>query len=55
MRYTNWDVLLFPEGSKVPLQEFKTSCYVTEDPGMFGGNRTRLHTPRLPKTCNRIC
>ena len=33
MRYTNWDVLLFPEGSKVPLQEFQTSCYVTEDPG----------------------
>lgn len=51
MRYTNWDVLLFPEGSKTPLQEFKTSCYVTDDPGndffFFAnghGNVRFLHT-----------
>lgn len=31
MRYENWDVLLFPEGSKVPVQEFKTQCFVTKD------------------------
>ena len=31
MRYENWDVLLFPEGSKVPIQEFKTQCFVTKD------------------------
>ncbi|KAJ5621993.1 hypothetical protein N7528_005225 [Penicillium herquei] len=31
MRYENWDILLFPEGSKVPVQEFKTQCYVTKD------------------------
>ncbi|KGO43082.1 hypothetical protein PEX1_068690 [Penicillium expansum] len=31
MRYRNWDVLLFPEGSKVPIQEFKTQCFVTKD------------------------
>ncbi|KAJ6015793.1 hypothetical protein N7540_010384 [Penicillium herquei] len=31
MRYENWDILLFPEGSKVPIQEFKTQCYVTKD------------------------
>ncbi|OAL70931.1 hypothetical protein A7D00_4593 [Trichophyton violaceum] len=31
MRFENWDVLLFPEGSKVPLQEFKTNCFVTRD------------------------
>lgn len=33
MRYMNWDVLLFPDGPKVPLQEFKTGCFVTQDPG----------------------
>ncbi|EEH36475.2 hypothetical protein PAAG_06893 [Paracoccidioides lutzii Pb01] len=31
MRFENWDVLLFPEGSKVPIQEFKTQCFVTRD------------------------
>ncbi|MCJ1320939.1 hypothetical protein MMC15_006280 [Xylographa vitiligo] len=31
MRYLNWDVLLFPAGSKVPIQEFKTGCYVVQD------------------------
>lgn len=35
MRYMNWDVLLFPEGSKTPIQEFKTNCYITQDPGTF--------------------
>lgn len=32
MRYLNWDVLLFPAESKVPLQEFKSGCYVVQDP-----------------------
>ncbi|OAT08021.1 hypothetical protein BDBG_04018 [Blastomyces gilchristii SLH14081] len=31
MRFENWDVLLFPDGSKVPIQEFKTQCFVTRD------------------------
>ena len=33
MRYQSWDVLIFPERSKVPLQEFKTQCLVTRDHG----------------------
>jgi hypothetical protein len=33
MRYQHWDVLVFPERSKVPLQEFKTQCLVTKDHG----------------------
>ncbi|KAI4140405.1 MAG: hypothetical protein LQ341_003849 [Variospora aurantia] len=33
MRYLNWDVLLFPELSRVPLREFKTTCHVTFDTG----------------------
>ncbi|PLB49584.1 hypothetical protein P170DRAFT_510115 [Aspergillus steynii IBT 23096] len=36
MRYENWDVLLFPESSKVPLQEFKTQCFVIKDTGSPG-------------------
>ncbi|KAL1958853.1 hypothetical protein VTO42DRAFT_3690 [Malbranchea cinnamomea] len=31
MRYENWDVLLFPEGSKVPIQEFRTQCFAAKD------------------------
>ncbi|KAI5279113.1 hypothetical protein KEM52_004512 [Ascosphaera acerosa] len=31
MRYEDWDVIIFPEGSKVPIQEFKTQCFVTKD------------------------
>jgi hypothetical protein len=31
MRYRHWDVLLFPVGSKIPVQEFKTQCFVTRD------------------------
>lgn len=31
MRYENWDILLFPEGARVPIQEFKTQCFVTRD------------------------
>jgi hypothetical protein len=29
MRYQNWDVLIFPGDSNVPLQEFNTTCHVT--------------------------
>ena len=31
MRYENWDILLFPEASRVPIQEFKTQCFVVKD------------------------
>lgn len=33
MRYLDWDVLLFASDSKVPIQEFKTGCFITADPG----------------------
>ncbi|KAI9825644.1 MAG: hypothetical protein M1832_000988 [Thelocarpon impressellum] len=32
MRYKNWDVLLFAEDSKVPIQDFKAMCHVLQDP-----------------------
>ncbi|RAL08661.1 uncharacterized protein BO97DRAFT_460194 [Aspergillus homomorphus CBS 101889] len=49
MRYENWDVLLFPETSKVPLQEFKTQCFVTKDK-----ESPYLHSPALvtPASCS---
>ncbi|KFY37578.1 hypothetical protein V495_07093 [Pseudogymnoascus sp. VKM F-4514 (FW-929)] len=31
MRYQNWDVLLFSDKSKIPIQEFKTTCHVIQD------------------------
>lgn len=35
MRYQNWDVLLFPDQSKIPQQEFKTACQVIQDHGRY--------------------
>ncbi len=40
MRYQNWDVLIFPDLSKIPFQEFKTSCSVIQDPGKWTHLRT---------------
>ncbi|EMD59532.1 hypothetical protein COCSADRAFT_151853 [Bipolaris sorokiniana ND90Pr] len=30
MRYNDWDVILFPRDSHVPIQEFKTACFVSQ-------------------------
>lgn len=35
MRYQNWDVLIFPQRSRVPVQEFRTGCHTTVDIGGF--------------------
>ncbi|KAG9238660.1 hypothetical protein BJ875DRAFT_367344 [Amylocarpus encephaloides] len=35
MRYQNWDILIFPDQSKVPLQEFRTACQVIQDPETY--------------------
>ncbi|EXJ92566.1 hypothetical protein A1O3_01118 [Capronia epimyces CBS 606.96] len=42
MRYQNWDVLLFPGGSRVPIQEFDTKCYGLEQ--NFGVSTARPAT-----------
>lgn len=34
MRYGDWDILLFPGSSKVPMKEFKVACHVVHDSGM---------------------
>jgi hypothetical protein len=39
MRYQNWDVLLFPGNSRIPIQEFNTACHVVADQG----NQSRAH------------
>ena len=31
MRYQNWDVLLFPGHSRIPIQEFNSACHVLFD------------------------
>ena len=33
MRYEYWDVILFPAESHIPIQEFKTACYVSQGQG----------------------
>lgn len=35
MRYQDWDVILFPESSNIPFQEFRTACFCAQDPGML--------------------
>jgi hypothetical protein len=47
MRYENWDVLLFPEDSKIPLQEFKTQCFVIDDQGMLSSPHSRRSLTRV--------
>ncbi|ESZ99513.1 hypothetical protein SBOR_0078 [Sclerotinia borealis F-4128] len=50
MRYQNWDVLMFPnELCKIPLQEFKTSCQVVQDPEVHHSQSTALLLPTV--TC----
>ncbi|KAL4762353.1 uncharacterized protein BDW70DRAFT_167155 [Aspergillus foveolatus] len=51
MRYENWDVLLFPAKSKVPVQEFKTQCFVTRDRGTLPADspfRVSIHSWEPP-------
>ncbi|KAJ5757086.1 uncharacterized protein N7511_007268 [Penicillium nucicola] len=45
MRYGNWDVLLFPELSRVPIQEFKTQCFVAKDVDSPNLHRTAYQSP----------
>lgn len=33
MRYQNWDVLLFPGNSRIPIQEYNTACHVLFEQG----------------------
>ena len=47
MRYQNWDVLVFPELSKVPQQEYKTTCQVVQDHGKIIYPTWRISSSRL--------
>lgn len=35
MRYQNWDVLLFPGHSRIPIQEFNSACHILLDQGKW--------------------
>ncbi|KAI0114076.1 hypothetical protein GGR51DRAFT_505438 [Nemania sp. FL0031] len=54
MRFEDWDVLLFPKDSKVPLKEFKTNCHVVHDTefaytnGSYGLPTMTCFMPNLP-------
>ncbi|KAI2626352.1 hypothetical protein GGS21DRAFT_270265 [Xylaria nigripes] len=54
MRFEEWDVLLFPKDSKVPMKEFKTNCHVVHDSefaytnGSFGLPTMTCFMPGLP-------
>ncbi|KAK6865451.1 NADH dehydrogenase -like protein [Apiospora arundinis] len=51
MRYEDWDLLIFPQDSKIPLQEFKTQCHVVHDPEFaFTSGSYGLPTPNLLRT-----
>ncbi|KAL2351183.1 hypothetical protein BJ546DRAFT_361737 [Cryomyces antarcticus] len=49
MRYQLWDVLLFPEPSDIPIQEFKTACFVTQDPESGHLPVLTCFVPSLPR------
>ncbi|KAI1760716.1 hypothetical protein GGR53DRAFT_66107 [Hypoxylon sp. FL1150] len=54
MRFEDWDVLLFPRDSKVPMKEFKTNCHVVHDTefaythGSFGLPTMTCFMPAMP-------
>ncbi|TAQ89564.1 hypothetical protein B7494_g2131 [Chlorociboria aeruginascens] len=47
MRYQNWDVLIFPNDSKIPMQEFKTTCQVIQDSEFHYSQRDPLLLPTV--------
>ncbi|KAI0837739.1 hypothetical protein F5Y06DRAFT_270126 [Hypoxylon sp. FL0890] len=56
MRFEDWDVLLFPRDSKIPLKEFKTNCHVVHDNefaythGSYGLPTMTCFIPGLPSS-----
>lgn len=47
MRYLNWDILIFPATSKVPIPEFKTACHVVHDQEFLQTHNTVLLLPTV--------
>ncbi|KAK1824016.1 hypothetical protein LTR12_001549 [Friedmanniomyces endolithicus] len=52
MRFQDWDVLLFPSGSHVPLREFRTACYAQQDPDPMHPRATTTTTSSTNSTNN---
>lgn len=47
MRYDNWDVILFPEGSNIPIPEYRTACYLSRDEGEHLGSNVSFWAIRV--------
>lgn len=47
MRYQDWDVLLFPSESRVPVQEFDTKCFALDQ-----SQCKKRHMPILTRSAN---
>jgi len=52
MRFQDWDVLLFPQGSHVPLREFRTACYAHQDPDPMHPRPTTTTTSSSTSSTN---
>ena len=52
MRFQDWDVLLFPQGSHVPLREFRTACYAHQDPDPMHPRPTTTTTSSSTNSTN---
>jgi len=48
MRFQDWDILLFPDGSHVPIQEFRTACFLVQD-GSLQTPTLITYVPSLPR------
>ncbi|KAL6706374.1 hypothetical protein ACN47E_005480 [Coniothyrium glycines] len=54
MRFELWDVILFPQDSPIPTQEFKTTCYTPQDESLNWPIVTSYITSHPPGTPFRI-
>jgi hypothetical protein len=54
MRYQNWDILLFPGGSRVPIQEFDTKFHVLTSSTKPAATSTALEDPFTDDTTYRV-
>lgn len=54
MRYEDWDVLLFEEGSSIPSREFKVTCHVVQHAGKstFGVPNAKANHRRVHGLCS---
>jgi len=52
MRYDNWDVILFPEDSNIPIPEYRTACYLSQDEGKHLQSNMRFWAMHVDEILN---